>query len=122
MDARGEAVTGSDLVHQLWVAASAKGVSLSAFVQPLSSQPVKYIRQLQQALHPGPLTIERVQALIEDRPVPPPQSRPGIRPAAELVRENIEWRRALTEAAAAERRPGETLHAAVQRVAEELRA
>jgi hypothetical protein len=113
-------------VHQLWTASRAAGVTLGEFVRPLSGQPSKYVRQLQQAQQPGPRTIERVQALIAGRPVPAPQSRvladPGIRPAAEQIRENIEWRRALAETAAVERRPGETLHAAVQRLSQELRA
>jgi hypothetical protein len=141
--------SGRDLVHQLWVAAGAKGMTLSAFVAPLTGQPNKFLQQLREARRPKPATIERVRALIEGREIPPAANQPkvdystctraererrGLDPssrqlceersltAAELEKERVAWRRALAEAATVERRPGETLHAAVRRLETELRA
>lgn len=120
-----EPLTGSDLVHQLWVAANAKGLALGEFARPLSSQPAKFLKQLRAAHSPGPLTIARIRALIAGEDVPSPASRAlsGLaRPMAEKIREDLDWRRAIAEAAAERRRPGETLQAAVRRVELELLA
>lgn len=119
-------LNGADLVHQLWTAARAEGLPLAEFVKPLTSSPAKFIRQLRMAARPGAMTVTRIRALIAGEPVPPTTSRaPGIaaaRPHAEDLRAEIERRRALAEAAAEHRRPGETLHAAVRRVELELQA
>lgn len=144
-----DAVTGRDLVHQLWVAAAARGADLNAFIRPLTSDPGKFVGQLREARRPKPATIERVRALIEGRELPPSHNQPkvaystctraererlGLAPSARQLRDEdqlirrlnerdmVEYRRALAEAAATARRPGETLHAAVQRVAAEIRA
>jgi hypothetical protein len=120
--------TGADLVHQLWIAARANGVMIGDYVRPLTNQPPRYLRQLRAAERPGPQTIARIEALIAGAPIPEPRSRnvlptgAGIRPPAQDVRAEIELRRAIAEAAAAWRRPGETLFAAVKRVELELRA
>lgn len=117
--------TGSDLIHQLWLAASARGVTLGEFARPLSSQPAKFLKQLRAARNPGPLTIERIRALIAGEDLPPPASRAfggATKPAAEQVRDDLDWRRAIAEAAAERRLPGETLYSAVYRLERELRA
>lgn len=117
--------SGADLVHQLWTAARASGVSLGEFVRPLTGHPAKYLRQLREAHRPGPMTVERIRALIAGETVPLPQSRAvmrSVRPAASTVRDDLEWRRALGEAAIAERLPGETLADAVRRIEREIRA
>jgi hypothetical protein len=121
--------TGADLVHQLWLAARAHGQPLRTFAAGLARDPNKFVQQLRAAQRPKPATIARIQALIEGRDLPPPANQPQ-RSDREQVRvanisagnAAIEWRRALAEAAAAERRPGETLHAAVRRLETELRA
>lgn len=144
-----EPLTGKDLVHQLWTAARAKGVTLGTFVKPLTSDPTKWMGQLRETRCPKPATIARINALIEGRELPPPHNQPkaayqtctradrerlGLDPSArqirdehsltshQRIRENLEWRRAIAEAAAERRRPGETLHAAVRRVELELLA
>jgi hypothetical protein len=142
-------LTGADLVHQLWTAARAQGVTLGTFVKPLTSDPTKWLGQLREAHRPKPATLERVAALIEGRDIPPPHNKPavgystctraerefrGLAPSSRQVRDekqievrirdrdNLEWRRAIAEAAADERLPGETLHAACRRIEHELLA
>jgi hypothetical protein len=127
-------MTGAELVHELWIAAKARGVGLHTFVEPLTSQPGKWTRQLREASCPKPATIERVRALIDGRELPPAANQRQIgtnrtlsshqshaeRRAEDLrtVRDQIEQRRYLGELAHAERRPGETIHAAVRRLEE----
>lgn len=64
-------MTGVELVRQLRSAASSEGVSLNRFVRPLTTDPTKFIQQMEDARKPTPITIERVRALIEGRPIPP---------------------------------------------------
>lgn len=131
-------MTGADLVEELWQAARRQGVTLGQFVAPLTCVPTKYVKQLRLAKSPTPATIERIRALIAGEPVPPPPPNnfqrfnayqaaagtpAGYRKASaqrvdELAaaRGKIEHRRALAEAAAALRRPGETLADAVRRI------
>lgn len=125
-------ITGQQLVDQLRSAAARAGVSLREFVEPLAigRHPHDFIRQLEIAKAPKIRTIERVEALIAGAAIPPAPQSPfkgcvrGNRRAptageAALRRDEIEYRRALAEAAHAGRRPGETLQQAVKRISGE---
>ena len=48
------------------------GMSVSAFAEPLSPNAMTWLRQTEKADSPKPHTIERVQALLDGREVPPP--------------------------------------------------
>lgn len=120
--------TGAELVHSLWEAARVRGVTLGELAAPLSYNPQRYLRQLRWAARPKPATVARVEALIAGRELPPPANSPqssvttatcGRGPAA---REELDYRRALAEAAGVDRRPGETLDAAQRRLERELAA
>lgn len=62
-------MTGEDLYQDLVLAAGKAGKSLTRFVAPIFSDSWK-IEQLRFARRPLPLTIERVRALIDGRPIP----------------------------------------------------
>lgn len=121
--------TGEQLCDELRVAAHASGVSLARFCAPLFKGESWKIEQLRIARKPLRRTVERVRALIAGEPVPeaPPSPLRG-RPQGHgrhritdgdtrMTGDEIARRRALTDVAHAQRRPGETLHQAVNRLA-----
>lgn len=62
-------ITGEDLYQELQAAALRAGMSLTGFAAPIFTDSWK-IEQLRIAQRPKPVTIERVRALIEGRPIP----------------------------------------------------
>lgn len=126
--------TGRELLDQLWAAARAKGLPLTQFLAPLSSQPGKYVQQLKSARRPKPHTIERIGALIEGREIPPAppnnfqatsanrEGEDNRAAAAIAAKRELERRRQLAELAVCRRLPGETLHSAVRRLEQQLPA
>lgn len=64
--------TGAELADRLRRAAHERSLSISTFLAPLSSEPTNFIDQLGRALRPRATTIERIEALLDGRPVPPP--------------------------------------------------
>jgi hypothetical protein len=124
----GERPTGPELVDALRAAAAKAGVPLKRFVEPIATSSAdNLIGQLGRAVKPVQATIDRVCALIAGEPIPPPRESPfkghfGKRecnpaPEARVPAWEIERRRALTDQARVARRPGETLAAAVKRLA-----
>jgi hypothetical protein len=132
-------VTGEQLHRELSEAARAAGMSLQRFARPLFSEPNWKLEQLRIARKPKPSRIARVRALIAGEPLPEPSgnqycrdarayasSRRGDRDALGGLRDHsfeprltgdvIAARQALTRRARAERRPGETLQSAIQRL------
>jgi hypothetical protein len=70
-------VTGLVLFNRLVAAATARGVPLRRFVNPLRGVQASttFLKQLKGAKRPTATTIERVQALIEGRCIPPAPTR-----------------------------------------------
>lgn len=62
-------MTGEDLYQELCGGAERAGISLRAFVSPIYSNSWK-TEQLRIAERPTQLTIERVMALVQGRPIP----------------------------------------------------
>lgn len=121
--------SGQDLAQQLRIAANARGMTLAQFVAPLVlSTAENFIAQLLRSDRPLPLTVRRVRACIAGEPVPPPRSSPfkgctgrKRRPSDvnhRFTGDELERRRRQTDQAHAERRPGETIHQAIRRLAE----
>ena len=125
-------MTGEELHGELIAAATAKGVSFRSFVAPLFNGQSWKIEQLRIARSPTELTVRRVRALIAGEPVPAARGTSGAPPRqSERVHGHaagsgignaaIEHRRAIAEAAALHRRPGETLHDAASRIERQLK-
>lgn len=126
----GDQPSGQDLVDALRAAAAKRRVTLKGFVAPLvTSSADNFLGQLGRASRPTQLTIDRVRALIEGKPIPPARPSPikgrslgggGVNRITDgdvrLRADEIEGKRLLAEAAAAARRPGETLQDAQKRV------
>lgn len=122
--------SGADLVEELRAAAQAKGVPLKHFVTPLvTSTASNFIQCLGRSARPMGLTIAKVRALIAGAAPPDPDAaqfsqQRGVKhmevkdSEARIPSAEIEQRRWLTERAHAERRPGETVHAALRRLIE----
>jgi hypothetical protein len=128
-------MTGLELHDLLARSACAAGVRLYKFVAPLANHPETFLSQLKQAQKPKPLTIERISALIEGRPIPAGQPVPagvatctraereerGLPPSGRMERETsslahiraqkawVAHTRSLTELAHQTRRPGQTI-------------
>jgi hypothetical protein len=120
--------SGQDLAQQLRSAAKARGMTLAQFIAPLVlSTAENFITQLSRSDRPLPLTVRRVRACIAGEPVPPPRSSPfkgctGRKRRTDVnhrfTSDELERRRRQTDQAHAERRPGETIHQAIRRLAE----
>lgn len=67
-----ELKTGADLVAAIQERARASGVRPSEVAAALAQYPQQWLKQTAAARRPKPETIERVRALLEGRPVPPP--------------------------------------------------
>jgi hypothetical protein len=66
------AVTGAELADQILVHAQRTSVTLTTLLEPLSTDPSKWLNQLRAARRPKRSTVERIQALLEGRDVPRP--------------------------------------------------
>jgi hypothetical protein len=122
--------SGGELIEELRAAAAALGVSLKTFVAPLvTSTASNFISCLSRSRTPMALTIARVRACCAGEPLP--DARPsewgeprGVKhmqvtdSEARIPGAEIDRRRMLAERAHAERRPGESLAAAVRRLTE----
>jgi hypothetical protein len=125
------APSGADLVDELRAAAKARGVSLNQMVAPLAtSTPSNFLQCLGRSSRPMGFTIDKVRACCAGLPIPevPAASYSGQRGVKQVEAADsevrvpshvIERRRRLAERAHAERRPGETLHQAVIRLAQQ---
>lgn len=126
-----EPVTGEQLYAEIRAAATASGRSLREYTRPLfgESDSKWKLEQLRIARNPTRSTIERVRALLAGEPLPerPASPRKGLPLSTDrrnpdgdhrLSGDEIARRRALTDVAHAERRPGETLHQAMMRLRE----
>jgi hypothetical protein len=128
-------MTGPELHSLLELSARNAGVPLMRFVRPLANYPDTFLSQLKQAQKPKSLTIERITALLEGRPIPPGQGMPagvvtctraerearGLPPSQRMVRDEkslsavekqkawVEHTRHLTELAHQTRRPGQAV-------------
>lgn len=67
-----ELKTGADLVAAIQERARVSGVRPSEVAAALAQYPQQWLKQTAAARRPKPETIERVRALLEGRPVPPP--------------------------------------------------
>ena len=65
--------TGAELLGALQQRARELGVPLKDFVRPLSSNPHEFIRLISRSKSPTKLTFDRVEALLNGQPIPPPQ-------------------------------------------------
>lgn len=72
MSALREGPTGEQLVDRLRTFAVAQGMSLQTLARQLSPEPAKWLQQLRIAQNPKPSTVQRIEALLAGRPVPPP--------------------------------------------------
>lgn len=124
-------MTGDHLADRLLQAAWDARIRTGTFLAPLTTQPTKYLRQLRGARQPTVATLERIEALLEGRPVPPPpvnNFQRYVRSEARATYQGDDLSRSLaTKAAeahrltlsrlASERRlPGETLFHAAKRL------
>lgn len=64
--------SGAEVAMAIRRAATERGQSLYEFARPLSPHPGSWVNQLEKQDLPRPHTIDRVRALLEGRPVPPP--------------------------------------------------
>lgn len=64
--------TGADLVAAIRAHAEAEGVPVYRLIRPLSEYPNRWLTQTECAARPKPHTIDRVRALLDGEPVPPP--------------------------------------------------
>ncbi|CAN5371910.1 hypothetical protein BH10PSE14_BH10PSE14_04750 [soil metagenome] len=72
--------TGLEIVEAIRRSAVERGVAAFTLAGELSRHPAKWLDQVAAAKQPTGATIERVRALLEGRPVPPPPAnnfRPG---------------------------------------------
>lgn len=63
-------ISGADLAALIQREAALAGISLSAFLGPISNWPKKWLDQLRNAEHPRGATISRIEALIRGELVP----------------------------------------------------
>lgn len=81
-------MTGAALVRRMRVEAVRRGIPLVQFVRPLSADPHAYIRHLNMASKPLRATIDRVDALITGREIPPVErKKPTFAPRPPKVRD-----------------------------------
>ena len=66
------AATGADLADRILAHAQHTGATLTALLAPLATDPSKWLNQLRGARRPKRTTVERIEALLEGRDVPPP--------------------------------------------------
>lgn len=118
--------TGDELLTELRRAAYGARQPLKRYVAPLApARAHLFIYQLERAGHPLPATVERVRALIAGKPIPPASTAKvghhlpltSLAGDPRLPGDLIAARRELTDRAHRDRRPGETLAAAIERLA-----
>lgn len=69
--ARDDWPSGAVLAERIEAAAAVKGQGVNEFAAPLSRDPASWLEGLRKAARPKRHTIERIEALIAGRPVPP---------------------------------------------------
>ena len=65
--------TGPELLAALEQRADELGLPFNDFVRPLNTNPREFIVGIRRAQRPTALTFDRVEALLNGRPIPPPQ-------------------------------------------------
>lgn len=68
--------TGAQLLAALERRAGELGVPLKDFVRPLNTNPREFIMVMRRSQEPIGLTFDRVEALLNGKPIPPAQRKP----------------------------------------------
>lgn len=67
--------TGAQLCDALQAHAAKLGVPLKDYVRPLNSNTAEFLKGLSRSVTPTNLTIDRIEALLNDQPIPPRQKK-----------------------------------------------